>query len=378
MRSFLLLLPLLLVFSCTPTSNNKATAEETLPEDTLVTHRISLIFAGDLMQHEAQMKAARTAKGTYDYSGSFDYVKEEISKADIAFGNLEVTLGGKPYKAYPQFSAPDEYLGAIKDAGFDVLTTANNHCLDRYQRGLERTIMFLDSLRIPYFGTYVNAEERKRLYPLLLEKNGFRISMLTYTYDTNGIEVQAPNIVNYIDKEVMAKDIEDAKAQNPDLIIAFMHWGYEYKSLPNDEQKHLADWLIEQGVDHVIGGHPHVVQPLELRTDTVTGKQHVVVYSLGNFISNMRARRTDGGIMFKMDLSKDSVLRLDNCGYSLVWAGKPQLVKKRVHTLIPADFPQDSLPQEARKQMKVFVDDARALFKKHNKGIDEYTFWQKN
>ena len=163
--------------------------------------RITLLFVGDLMQHRAQIDAARTSDGKYDYSPCFSLVKEEISRADIAIGNLEVTLGGKPYQGYPTFSAPDEYLQAIKDAGFDVLLTANNHCLDRGKTGLERTITQIESFSIPYAGTYRNAIERKQLYPLFIRKKGFCIAMLNYTYGTNGIKASAPNIVNYIDKK---------------------------------------------------------------------------------------------------------------------------------------------------------------------------------
>ena len=127
---------------------------------------------------------------------------------------LEVTLGGKPYKGYPAFSAPDEYLTAIHNAGFNVLITANNHSLDRGRKGLERTIQLIDSLKIPHAGTYLNAEERENKYPLLLEKKGFRIAILNYTYGTNGIPVTPPNIVNYIDTTIISKDIEASKTLN--------------------------------------------------------------------------------------------------------------------------------------------------------------------
>ena len=157
--------------------------------------RITLLFVGDLMQHDEQIKAAKTPTG-YDYTDCFKHLKEEISRADIAVGNLEVTLGGKPYRGYPSFSAPDEFLYAIKDAGFDVLMTANNHCLDKGSKGLERTIMMLDSLNLPYAGTYINEEKRRERYPLLVEKNGFRIVFLNYTYGTNGLEPVSPRIVN--------------------------------------------------------------------------------------------------------------------------------------------------------------------------------------
>ena len=341
--------------------------------DSIAPQKITLLFVGDLMQHQAQISAARTSAG-YDYSDCFQYVKEEISKADIAIANLEVTLGGRPYRGYPAFSAPDEYLPAICDAGFDVLLTANNHCLDKGKKGLERTIQLLDSFGIPYAGTYINKEEREKRYPLLIEQNGFRLSILNYTYGTNGIEVNAPNIVNYIDKEIIAEDIEHAKAQQPDVIIACMHWGIEYQSLPNKEQKELANWLLEQGVTHVIGSHPHVVQPIELRTDSVSGAGHLVAYSLGNFISNMSNRKTDGGIVLKLELTKDSLTTLSDCRYGLVWTARPDGQKRKNHTLIPPNYPTDSLTTRERNLLKIFVDDSRALFKEHNKDVYEYTF----
>lgn len=346
----------------------------TTEEDSITPQRLTLLFARDLMQHQAQIDAARQPNGTYDYSDCFRLVKDEISRADIAIGNLEVTLGGKPYAGYPAFSAPDEYLAAIKDAGFDVLLTANNHCLDRRRKGLERTLLMLDSLHIPHTGTYINKEERDRQSPLLLEQNGFRIALLNYTYGTNGIPVTAPNVVNYIDTLVIAQDIKAAQTLRPDALIACLHWGAEYQSLPNKAQTTLADWLIEQGVTHVIGSHPHVVQPLELRTDSLTGQQHAVVYSLGNFISNMSARRTDGGLLFKLELTKDSITRVSKCEYSLVWTARPILSRKKNHMLYPIHTAADSLPTEARNRLKIFVNDSRSLFTKHNKGVSEYTF----
>lgn len=345
-------------------------------DSVLPSQKLTLLFVGDLMQHQGQLNAASTSNG-YDYADCFRYVKEEISQADIAIANLEVTLGGKPYTGYPAFSAPDEYLRAIKDAGFDVLTTANNHCLDRSRKGLERTILMLDSLRLPHAGTYVNAEARVRRYPLLLEQNGFRIALLSYTYGTNGIKVIPPNVVNYIDKKVITQDIEAAHSLHPDAIIACMHWGIEYESLPSNEQKSLADWLISQGVTHVIGCHPHVIQPLELRTDSLTKQQNVVAYSLGNFISNMTARCTDGGLMLKLELTKDSVTRVTDCAYSLVWTARPVLSGQKNYTLYPVSPLTDSLPEAARNRLKIFINDTQTLLQKHNQNIGEYFFYKK-
>lgn len=372
---YLLFLLLFLSFSCTGPSQETTAA--TAPDSIPPPQKLTLLFAGDLMQHEGQINAARTTSG-FDYSDCFKYVKEEISKADIAIGNLEVTLGGKPYTGYPAFSAPDEYLQAIKDAGFDVLTTANNHCLDGGKRGLERTILMLDSLQLSHAGTYIDTSARTRSYPLFIEQNGFRIALLSYTYGTNGIKTMAPNIVNYIDKKQISADIDSARLRRPDAIIACMHWGNEYQSLPDKEQTSLAGWLIEQGVTHVIGCHPHVVQPLELRTDSLTGQQHAIAYSLGNFISNMTGRRTDGGLLFKLELTKDTAhTYVSNCGYGLVWTARPVLSQKKNHTLYPICTEIDSLPTEARNRLKIFVNDTRVLFRKHNCNINEYFFSKK-
>lgn len=379
MRHTLFLTILCLSFSCTSRSQVRRDSVYSPSDSTstaLTTDTLRLLFVGDMMQHQGQIDAARTTTG-YDYSSCFEYVKDEVSSVDFAIANLEVTLGGEPYKGYPAFSAPDEFLTAIHNAGFNVLVTANNHSLDRGKPGLERTIRQIDSLKIPYAGTYANSEEREKKYPLLLEKNGFCIALLNYTYGTNGIPVTPPNIVNYIDTTIIAKDIEVSKNLKPDAIIACMHWGIEYESLPNKEQKFLADWLLQKGVNHVVGSHPHVVQPMEVRTDSTTNSKHLVVYSLGNYISNMSARRTDGGLMVKMELVKDSTTRLTNCGYSLVFTARPVQSGKKNHQLLPINLPTELIPLNIRNSLKIFINDAQNLFSKHNQGIKEYTFYEK-
>ena len=336
--------------------------------------RITLLFVGDLMQHDAQIKAANTTTG-YDYTDCFKHVKEEISQADIAVANLEVTLGGKPYRGYPSFSAPDEFLYAVKDAGFDVLLTGNNHCLDRGSRGLERTILMLDSLDFAYAGTYVNEEERRERYPLLVEKNGFRIVFLNYTYGTNGLEPVSPRIVNYMDKEQMKEDIALARRMRPDAIIACMHWGIEYRLLPRKAEKDLADWLLAQGVDHVIGSHPHVLQPMEVKRDAHTPAKHLVVYSLGNFISNMSKENTDGGAMVRLELVKYSdIVQMRSCDYSLVWTSRPFLSGKKNYEVYPAGFVNKPIDNKEFMLMNRFLKNSRMLFEENNKGIKEYIF----
>lgn len=361
--------------------------------------RLTLLFVGDLMQHKGQIDAARTSSG-YDYTECFARVRESISQADLAVGNLEVPLGGKPYTGYPCFSAPDDFQPALRDAGFDLLLTANNHCLDRGGRGLARTIHLLDSIGMPHTGTFLSAEEREQRYPLLICKKGFRIAFLNYTYGTNGITVQPPYVVNYIDREVMAEDIRRARSMNPDALFVCIHWGTEYQSLPNREQRELADWMLAQGVTHIIGTHPHVVQPMELRTDK--RGRHIVAYSLGNFISNMSAPHTDGGAMLHVELAKipspprfspfgptadrstslsaDSTAGITQlktlcyphcCAYELVWTARPQVAPGSNYELQLVRNPSPSLPASARQLLERYAANERSLFHRHNIGIEE-------
>lgn len=320
---------------------------------------ISIFFAGDLMQHDAQIKASKQTDGSYDYSNSFSHVRSYIRSADIAVGNLEVTLGGTPYRGYPAFSAPDEYLYAIRDAGFDVLMTANNHCMDRGVTGLRRTIKMIDSLRIKRAGTYIDKEDRIHNYPLLIEKKGFRIAFLNATYGTNGIPVKEPGTVNFIDRDQLKADILKARLMKPDIIIAFMHWGQEYKTMPSPEEVDLAKWLIALGVNHVIGSHPHVIQPVVLMGDSVTPQKNLVAFSLGNYISNMSARHTDGGLSLKLLFKKvNGITRLVSYEKSLVWTSRPVLNEKSDFILYPSSIDRKCLSNREKQKMENFLIDA--------------------
>ena len=269
------------------------------------------------MQHKPQLDAARTTHGTYDYSGCFTQVTPEIEAADIAVCNFETTLGGAPYSGYPNFCSPDELAAAVRDAGFDIFLTANNHCMDRQSRGLIRTLDVLDTLGIDHLGTYRNQAERDSLYPYILEKNGIRIALLNYTYDTNDIPVPQPVIVNLIDTVQIMADIMRARRLQADCIIACMHWGTEYRSKPDASQLLLEDWLYTHGVNHIIGGHPHVVQPVRtLPHYKGYADVHLTVWSLGNYISNMSAPGTDHGLAVTVKLKKTgTITRL--CDYTL-------------------------------------------------------------
>ena len=285
------------------------------------------------MGHDTQIRGAQTTQNTYDYNPVFAYLHEEIRKADIAIANLEVTLAGPPHKGYPQFSSPDALAEACKGAGIDIFVTANNHCVDRGKQGLDRTCKVLDSLEIPRTGTFFNKEDYEKNNPFVFEVNNIKIALLNYTYGTNGLPVTPPNIVNHIDTLSMAKDIQKAKENHPDQIIAFVHWGREYQTTPNEKEQKVAQFLWRNGVKIIIGSHPHVLQPFHYDQE----KGEVVVYSMGNFVSNQRDALTDGGAMTQVILTKKgNSCKVIDASYQLTWVHTPVLNGKKVFYILPA------------------------------------------
>ena len=299
---------------------------------------LRIIFAGDIMGHGPQINAARQADGSYDYEPSFRYVKDYIQSADLAIANLEVTLAGPPYTGYPQFSSPAALAAAASDAGFDILTTANNHCMDRGPAGLVRTLDSLDALGIPHLGTYRDSSAMRDAHPLMVDRCGIRLALLCYTYGTNGIEVRPPNVVNMIDTAVMARDLLEARRRGADYVITLIHWGVEYQTTANTEQELTARWLFEHGCDAVIGGHPHVVQ--NFTYDAIPGNGHYpepVVYSMGNFVSNQRDVGCDGGIMVELDLRKEGGrIVSQRCSYMPYWVHRGTVDGRYHYYVVPS------------------------------------------
>lgn len=322
--------------------------------------RLRLVFAGDIMGHDTQIESAKMmGEGSYDYSSCFKQIEDYISGADIAIGNLEVTLAGPPFKGYPAFSSPDELAFELKKCGFDVLVNANNHAIDRGKKGLERTLLMLDSVALIQTGVFKDQADRYQRHPLILEKNGIRIAILNYTYGTNGIKVSAPNIVNYIDPDLIKQDIQKAFLAAPDFVIAMMHWGLEYERTENKQQKEMAKLLIDSGVDAIIGSHPHVVQPIRL-----LDQNHLVVYSMGNMISNQRKRYTDGGILVDMTLEKLDSTRVLDYNYLPVWVHKARAKSGLSFQLLPANIDSSyhsslNVTDDDAKKMKEFLEDTR-------------------
>ena len=273
-------------------------------------------------------------------------------------------------------------MDAIKDCGFDIITTSNNHTMVTGLEGALRTLDIIDKAQLLRLGSYRNSEEREQNYPLLVEKNGIKLCLLNFCYGTNDIEgheikkkvkytthVPPPLVVNFIDTAVIAKDLEKAKAMKPDVIIALPHTGFEYEKIQSQLQEDLAQWLFDNGVDHVLFCHPHVVQPLEVRT--FNGGQHLVAFSLGNFISSQTPSPTNGGIIVKLTLEKnESGTKMVDCSYDLIWLSRPFLSGKNVFTLYPESYPTDQLNYLEKERRDLIFDNLHKLMEEHNKGFE--------
>jgi len=269
------------------------------------------VAVGDIMMHTPQLPGYYDkASDTYDFTPYFTEVKPILEQGDWVIANLETPVAGKSYgyTGYPSFNAPTELLDALKYAGFNLLSTANNHSLDKGEKGLLRTIEHLKEKELAFKGTASSQEEADEA--LLMEMNDIRMGFLSYTYGTNGIPIPAgkPYTVELIDEESIIEDMDRLRAAGADFITVALHFGNEYQTQPSEAQKELARKLVAAGADIIAGSHPHVVQPYEIvETTDADGrkKQALIIYSMGNFISNQRGDTKDYGVIFKVNIRKN-------------------------------------------------------------------------
>ena len=312
-------------------SDSNITDNQTEPTPKKEDIHISMSVVGDIMCHNSQYTDAyNSATGTYDFSYVFENIKDYISSADIAVGNLETTFAGKEkgYSNYPRFNTPEQLATNLKDLGIDVLSTANNHSMDTNYTGLVSTLKYLDDAGISHMGTYASAQDQNKI--LIKDVNGIKIAFLAFTYGTNGIPVPADKTycINLIDEDLILKQLDLAKKENPDLICVNMHWGNEYQLKQNDTQKKLADLLFKNGVDVILGSHPHVLQPMEKQTITLddgTTKDCFVIYSLGNFISGQTKENTRNSVILNIKFTKNGETdktTIDSVSYTPIYMYK--------------------------------------------------------
>ena len=273
---------------------------------------INIVAIGDTLCHSQNFKDAYdSSTGVYDFSSMFKYVSKYFEDATVAVGNLEATLAGpsKGYSGYPTFNTPEHLATDLKELGLDIMTTANNHSLDLGFSGLESTLNYLDDAGLEHTGSARTQAEQDKV--LIKELNGIKTAFLAFTYGTNGIPVPSGKefCVNLIDKDFIKSKIDQAKSEGAELICVSMHWGDEYHTEPNETQEDLAEFLIENDVQVILGCHPHVLEPMEMKTVTLedgTTKTGFVIYSMGNFFSAQTYENTRNTLILNVQVRKDS------------------------------------------------------------------------
>lgn len=298
------------------------------------TDTIKIRIFGDLMMHSAQIENAARTGGTYDFSSYFTHIQKYLDDSDLNIGNMEFTLAGQPYTGYPAFSAPDEYARHITKCGFDIFLTANNHICDKHSAGMARTLKIYRELAqtdsILFTGTAGSQEEFEKTTPLIVTCKGVKLAMINATYGTNISSEKAWPKTNYLYEKTMLKTAIEKAKQESDIVIAFVHWGDEYVLHHNSRQEEEARWLAKNGVDIIIGAHPHVVQntgTIEVSDAKAPNgiKKVPVVYSLGNAISNMSAENTQIELMATLKIVKrhnGSISHLP-LEFTYLWSSRP-------------------------------------------------------
>lgn len=328
------------------------------------TYNASILAAGDVMVHGPQLNAQfDISNKTYSFDNNFTYVKKYIEKADYSLANLETTLAGNdvtPYSSYPLFNSPDELADALKNAGFDLLSTINNHSFDKGNLGVSRTLSVLKEKGFDTVGTRENIDDDDFLIKNI---NNINVGITSYSYGDvkndnkylNGIKISEDfedkmNIfdANNVDSAFNTISTTLDKLEDTDIQIVVLHWGVEYTRDEINFQKELAQKLCDYGVDIIIGSHPHVVQPVETIKSSDGKTETVVIYSLGNYISNQRRENvgaySEDGLMVNIDITKKSnedkaIVKKVTC--IPTWVNKYNRNGKHVYEIIPIEDKKD-------------------------------------
>ncbi len=340
--------------------------------------KLKFSVVGDVMIHSTQLETAyKKDCKCWNFSKSFSNVQNLLSESDYSIANLETTLPGisSEYSGYPNFGTPDSILDALKESGFSILTTSNNHCLDKGKKTLIRTIDEIKKRGLLSIGTFSSEDEWKKNRFLILEKKGWKIGVLSYSYGTNGIAIPKGVVVNLIQKEKIAEDIALAKNLGLNTILVYYHFGNEYERLPSSSQKDLVNFTFWEGADVVIGGHPHVLQPYELKSIIDKYgiiKKRLVLFSLGNFISSQYWRYSNGGVIFYFSLIKNKGIQtIGEVKYEPVFVYRERTPGVTDFILIPTrkwinELSYPNMKPEIKKQMDEFHRDTVEHFTNHS------------
>ena len=350
-------------------------SETVVFEDSVVTTK--LCFVGDLMCHSTQFNYAKVSVDTFDFTGVYREVKQFLSKADYTIGNLETVIAGKNkgYSGYPYFNAPDDLVYALRDAGLDLLITANNHALDQGWEGVKRTIDVINENNIHHAGTFISQVDRDSIR--IFQMNSIKVAILAYSENTNGLPIPKGKdyVINLIDEELIKRDVDRAREKKVDIVLVHLHYGPEYNREPSDYQKQIVQKIIEFGADIIIGGHPHVIQPVDFfKTNNTKLDSGFVAYSMGNFISNQRWRYSDAGLILNIEISKniytDSIY-ISEVNYLPTWVFKGETERGMEYIILPSQLAENDsiftfLTDSDRKLMNEAFNDTKDIISKYN------------
>ena len=352
---------------------------EPVLEDSVLT--ATLCFVGDLMCHSTQFNYAKVDAHSFDFTGVYSEVKQYLSEPDLTIGNLETVIAGenKSYSGYPYFNAPDDFIYALKDAGFDLLITANNHALDQGWEGVKRTIDVINENKIHRAGTFISQEDRDSIR--IFDVNSIKIAVLAYSENTNGLPIPKGKdfVISLIDEELIKNDIINAREKNVDIVVVHLHYGPEYIREPNDYQKEVVQKVINLGADIIIGGHPHVIQPFHyFKTNSTKLDTGFVAYSMGNFISNQRWRYSDAGLILNIQISKNKFtdsIYISEVNYLPTWVFKGNTEEGREYIILPSqlavnDSTYNFLTDSDRKLMIEAFNDTKEIIRKYSSNIE--------
>lgn len=357
------------LYGCTNiNSNNNVTTEEAPTENTdEKTNKLTLSAVGDVMIHNSQLIAQKQYDGTYNFYNNFRLIKDYIKNTDLSIANLETTINeNKKISAYPSFNSPDAILDALKDTGFDIISTINNHSLDTGESGIPSTINEIKERGLNYVGTRLNEIDARFITK---EINDIKIGISSFSYADektsnsylNGIPSgKSRNLLNTIDQysvdksfETIKKEIDLMKQNGCELIVLNIHWGEEYNQTPSNYQKQLAKLLINEGVDIILGSHPHVVQPVETIVSDDGLHSGVVFYSLGNIISNQQEEemgftKSENGLLPIIEIEKtNEKVELTKIEYIPTWVSRKNIGgdNKYEYTIVPLNGDLQTLSQ---------------------------------
>ena len=341
-------------------NNSNNISVEQKKEDSIAT----IVATGDTLCHTPVNRDVYNASTkTYDFSSIFKYITDKFENKTVAIGNLETTLTGKqPYTGYPMFNSPEHLATDLKELGFDIMTTANNHALDSGYSGIVSTLDYLDQAGLSHTGTSRSQEEQNTI--LFKDLNGIKTAFLCFTYGTNGNAIPKGKeyCINLIDKDSIKQKIDKAKSEGAEAIVASMHWGVEYQTKQNSEQEELADFLIKNDVNVILGCHPHVLEPLEMKKVAMedgTEKEGLVIYSMGNFFSAQVYPNTRDTIILNVQIRKNGEtgkVTVDKATYTPVYDYDNGTSATDRYTLLDLDEIIDSYNKGEGKWSKAKYD----------------------